>query len=251
MWIRPGIGGGRPARSGNAAGLRTFGRAHADGTNGGRVRHVPPRKGAEKYTTRPRNGDTRGGEYGTLADVDPLEDLLRLLPLEALPRTGWVLAGVPNPETVAAHTLGVALTVLALGPRVLPPLDVDRAVALAVVHDAPEALLGDLPKEGADLLPEGAKAKAEERAAGRLLGPLSAPAMERWTESQARRTREARFTHLCDKLQLGVRLVAYVRAGNAIDRGFRAGLEALDGTEFPPCEELRASILRALPPRSD
>ena len=72
-----------------------------------------------------------------------LEPLLHLLPLDRLPRTGWLLAGISAPESVAAHSLGTALVALSLGPAVRPELNVDRAIALALVHDAPEALLSD------------------------------------------------------------------------------------------------------------
>ena len=175
-----------------------------------------------------------------------LEALEALLPLDRLPRTGWVLRGVSEPESVAGHSLGAALVALALGPEVDPPLDVDRAASLALVHDVAEAWLGDVPKAGAELLPPGAKAQAESRALEGLLGPLSGLAGERGREYLAAETREARFARLCDKLQLGVRLLGYVRAGWRGLEEFRGGLEALDCAEFAPCDELRREILAAL-----
>ncbi len=175
-----------------------------------------------------------------------LEALTALLPLDRLPRTGWILRGVAAPESVAGHSFGTALVALALGPDVAPPLDVDRAVSLALVHDTPEVLLGDIPKAGSELLPPGAKRAAEALALGQVLGPLSAFAQVRGAEFQAGETREARFARLCDKLQLGVRLVGYLRAGQRGLEEFRTGLEALDCAEFEPCEALRIEILTAL-----
>ena len=112
-----------------------------------------------------------------------LDALVALLTLERLPRTGWILCGIPQPESVAAHSFGTALVALALGPAVDPPLDVDRAAILGLVHDTPEVLLGDIPRAGAELLPPGAKAIAEERALRKVLGPLSDLAEERGTYS--------------------------------------------------------------------
>lgn len=172
-----------------------------------------------------------------------IEALLPLLALDRLPRTGWLLAGVPAPETVAAHSLGTGLVALALAARVQPPLDVDRCVALALVHDAPEAWLTDLPRRAAELLPAGAKAEAEARAARGLLEPLSPVALQRFEEYHAGATREARFVRLCDKLHLGVRWVGYRREGHGALDDFAAGLAALACDEFPPCEALRREIL--------
>ena len=175
-----------------------------------------------------------------------LDALLDLLALDRLPRTGWLRAGVPAPESVAAHSLGVALVALAVGPEVEPPLALDRAVALCVIHDAPEAWLGDLPREGARHLPPGAKAAAEASIAEELLSGLSPVALERHREYAGQDTREARFARLCDKLHLGLRLLGYVRAGQGGLEEFGAGLAELDCGEFPPCETLRRALVEAL-----
>jgi putative hydrolase of HD superfamily len=177
--------------------------------------------------------------------VPHLEALLPLLSLDRLPRTGWLVAGVANPETVAAHSLGTALVVLALGPRVAPALDVDRAVSLAVLHDAPEAMLTDLPRSAIECLPSGAKAAGERKAAERLLAPLSALAWQRFEEFRIQESREARFVRLCDQLHLGLRWLGYRREGARVPGGFRSGLEAIACGEFAPCAELCAEILAA------
>jgi len=178
--------------------------------------------------------------------TDRLEALLALSRLDRIPRLGWIQRGVPEPESVAGHSLGTALMALTLGPAVSPALDVDRAVSLALVHDTGEALLGDLPRSARPLLPAGAKAEAEARAVDTLLAPLSALAHERAVEALARETREARFAAVCDRLQLGIQLLAYTRAGQRGLEEFRDGLAALACDEFPPCEELRREILSAL-----
>lgn len=174
-----------------------------------------------------------------------LAALSALVPLGSLPRTGWVIAGVPAPESIAAHSHGVCLLVLALAPRVSPPIDVDRAVALAAIHDAPEALLSDLPRSASALFPEGAKRHAELAAADQLLPPLSPIALERFEEYVSAETREARFSGLCDRLHMGVMLVAYLRAGIRGLSDFADSIAALDCSEFPPCGELQTEILDA------
>lgn len=180
---------------------------------------------------------------------DVLDALLALVPLDRLPRTGWLQHGIAVPESIAGHTIGVAQVALALAPRVEPPLDVDRVVALCLVHDAPEALTGDLPRSASRLLPPGAKRAAEAAAAEQILGPLHSVALERSREYEAQETREARLAKLCDRLQLGVRLLAYLRSGQRGLEEFVATVREVDTTEFPPAAELHAALVSALDER--
>ena len=181
-----------------------------------------------------------------LPSVDLLTALLALQKLEHLPRTGWCQRGIDPPESIAAHVAGVSQVALALAPRVAPAISLGRVLTLVTVHDAPEALLGDLPRTAKKLLPNGAKAEAEERAADELLGALSPEARDAFREYVAGETREARFAQLCDRLQLGLRLLAYLRSGRRGLDDFVAGLERLDAPEFAPCEELREALCRAV-----
>jgi putative hydrolase of HD superfamily len=178
-----------------------------------------------------------------------LHALLALQPLETLRRTGWVLHGIADPETVAGHVLGTCHAILALGPRIDPPIDVERCLALALVHDAPEALIGDLPKSAAELLPKGAKREAEEKAARKVLGGLSPHALALFAEHAGQATREARFARLCDRLQMGVRMVGYGRMGVRGLEEFAATIRALDCSEFAPAAALREEILAEALPR--
>lgn len=194
------------------------------------------------------------GETGKLYGVAPkpvnemslLASLLELQPLEHLPRTGWAARGIPNPESVASHINATCLVALALAPRVQPALDTDRCLALALVHDVPEALIGDLPKAVQALLPDGAKRQAEDAAAQQLLEPLSTVGIERWQEYRSGESREARLVRLCDRLQLGMRLVAYERSGRRDLKDFHSVLRDLDCSEFQAAEELRLEILAEL-----
>ncbi|MEQ1505748.1 MAG: HD domain-containing protein, partial [Myxococcota bacterium] len=70
-----------------------------------------------------------------------VDALLEVVALKALARTGWVRVGVPGPESVAAHSWGVAWLVLALLPDTM---DRERALVYAVIHDLPEVWTGDL-----------------------------------------------------------------------------------------------------------
>jgi 5'-deoxynucleotidase YfbR-like HD superfamily hydrolase len=53
------------------------------------------------------------------------------------------LAGIADPESVAEHSLRVAIVGIALAA--LEGADVGRTAALFVAHDAPETRTGDIP----------------------------------------------------------------------------------------------------------
>ena len=178
---------------------------------------------------------------------DTLEALLDLGSLDALPRTGWLLRGVQPAESVAGHLLGVAHLALALAPRVDSPLDLGRVLAIAVLHDAAEARSGDIPGPAGSRLAPGQKRALESSLADDLLTPLSATARDAFEEFQAQETPEARFIKACDRLQLGVRLVGYERAGwRGLDE-FWDGLDPELFAEFAPCSGLCAELLSSRP----
>jgi putative hydrolase of HD superfamily len=178
--------------------------------------------------------------------LNTLSALISLLALDRIPRTGWALAGVEDPETIAGHVLSTAHLVLALAPRVQPALDVDRAVALTVIHDSPEAWTGDLPKHASELLPHGAKRQLEARAADSLLSGLSQTARARHEEYAGGESRESSFVRLCDKLQLGIQLLVYRRAGRGGLDDFVETLKSLDTSAFAPLAEFHSELLSAL-----
>jgi len=190
--------------------------------------------------------EDKGGDAAPQGVEGALDALLGLLPLDSLPRTGWVLRGVEGPESIAGHALGVAHVALAMAGRVTRdeggPLALGRVLAMALVHDAPEALSGDLPRPATRHLPDGAKAAMERALAEEVVAPLSADAARAHAEYEAQATPEARFVKGCDRIQLGVRLLGYERAG-------RRGLDEFWGTlagefgEFACLEALRAAIL--------
>lgn len=180
------------------------------------------------------------------ASSSHLEALCALLPLDRLPRTGWILRGVGSPESVAGHLAGTAYVALALAGDVDPPLDLGRVLAMALLHDAPEAVTGDLPRGASSALPDGAKAAMEDAVAADLVGALGSKALDHWNEYQTGDSREARFVHLCDKLQLGVQLVGYLRAGQRGLGEFVPAIAALDCGEFPSAARLQSEVLAAI-----
>jgi putative hydrolases of HD superfamily len=66
--------------------------------------------------------------------------------LKHITRAGWLLLGIPQPETVAEHSFRVGIVGIALAA--LEGADVGRTAALCILHDAHETRIGDVPSVG-------------------------------------------------------------------------------------------------------
>jgi putative hydrolase of HD superfamily len=161
--------------------------------------------------------------------------------LKQLPRQGWLDRGVPQlqTESVADHSLGVALLawMAALDAQAAgADLDPARVLALALVHDLPEAEIGDWTPYTAEEVKTlsdddtraaffnerqerssartAAKRVAEQAAIDRLsaeLGPVAGATLTSlWQELVAGESREARFVKQIDRLETFLQSRAYL-----------------------------------------
>lgn len=172
--------------------------------------------------------------------------LLAANALKTAPRTGWALRGVASPESVAAHSHGVALVALLLLEIVPQPLDRARALAMAVLHDLPESVTGDLSLGASRLLPAGAKRAAEERALRELLEgtPCAESWLALWRELEDRHTPESRLVRDADRLDLLLQALVYERTtGNRCLEEFFAHAES-EPFAFAASREVAAALLR-------
>lgn len=173
-----------------------------------------------------------------------VDALLELQILDRVPRSGWMLRGVQDGESVSEHAFHVVVLVWALGRKV-PGIDLLRALELAIVHDLAEVRIGDLPRTAARYLPPGAKHAGEEAALAELLAPVGERGIELYREYHARQTREARLVAACDKLQLMFKVTLYERWGAGGLGEFWQNPANFPDDEFAPVAELFAALRAA------
>lgn len=144
----------------------------------------------------------------------------RIQRLEALPRTGWLVSGVVQPESVAAHAYEVAMIALWLADELDEAVDVERVLRIALLHDVGEALTSDVPLPVKRLLGRDDFRRAETRAVATVV----ADAPSDWTlpvaEYDAAETLEARIVKGADRIQMLARALAYEAAGRGDLRRF-------------------------------
>ena len=145
-----------------------------------------------------------------------LEIILECNELKAIPRMGWRVRGVRNGESVAEHSYAVALIAMLVADRL--DIDIDRAklLKIALVHDLPEHMLGDIHAPATRLLGEDVKEAAELRIIKRLFTGLEAGGkyVELWKEFADRSSVEGKLVRAIDKLEMFTQAYQYECAGN-------------------------------------
>ena len=149
--------------------------------------------------------------------------------LKTLYRQGWLRAGIPRDqcESVAEHTLGVAVLSLFLADAHFPQLDRTKILLLAMLHDFGEIHAGDIVP-GKMTLEE--KHQLEKAAVERVLSklPNGKEYLAVWEEYEACETPEARLVKQVDRLEMGVQASIYEHEGFArLDDFFASTDQAL------------------------
>ena len=126
------------------------------------------------------------------------DQLMTYLGLKDVLRQGWVNAGVPTPESVAAHSWGMAVLALKLCPK---ELNLEHVLKLCLVHDLPEVVVGDLTPDD-----DRTTKTEDERAAMEQLAPEWVALFD---EYEGQSSPEAVFVRSLDKLDMALQAAVY------------------------------------------
>jgi putative hydrolase of HD superfamily len=126
--------------------------------------------------------------------------------LTEIPRFGYILSGVENPEKVSSHSFNVAFLAMVIAPQI-EGIDVNKTIKIALLHDLPESMITDLPLVAKQFF---RKNEAEHEAA-KLLCSDFPKMIELFEEYSNQKTKESLLIHDLDKLQMIVRAIRYKR----------------------------------------
>jgi len=131
--------------------------------------------------------------------------------LKKVSRSGWIRVGVTSPESVADHTFRTALLCMIFSS--LEGLDELKMLQMALIHDLPEVIVGDLtPSEKVK-----ADKNSEEDAMKNLLAFLPKKSRNKyikiWHEYVNGITVEARAVRQLEKLEMALQAKEYEKSG--------------------------------------
>ncbi|MGC9012702.1 HD domain-containing protein [Thermogladius sp.] len=142
------------------------------------------------------------------------DELDRLLALYNIPRAGWLIRGVPAAfaEDVASHSYLVAVLALRIAREARGcggNVDEGKALTMALIHDLPEALTGDIPRPVKERLGD-VVGRLEEEALGKL---GFAHFKDLYAEVESATSVEALLVKIADDLATYLRAVYYLNSG--------------------------------------
>lgn len=169
--------------------------------------------------------------------------------LKVTPRTGWAVRGVPDFESVADHSHGVAFIALLLTDLVPGPFDRAKVLTMAILHDLPESVTGDLSLGGSRLLPTGAKATMEQRAMDEILADHDFGPDWRtfWDEFEHQASLEARLVRDADRIDLLTQALIYERTTGSFQLDEFWQFAPVESFHFTESRELIEGLLARRP----
>ncbi len=134
-------------------------------------------------------------------------------------RRGWIVKKVKEPESVSDHSFRLALLAMVFAER--QKLDVCKSMKMALVHDLPEAICGDVAvriQEELQQMPNKEKEKNEQKAFEKELKLLPEGIAEEFrklfNEFNKRESKEAKLVYELDRLEALFQAKEYEKEGN-------------------------------------
>ena len=138
-----------------------------------------------------------------------MEDIITLIKkagkLKEIKRKGWVKIGIDDAESVACHSYRLTLLVMLIGD--LLHLDTLKMMKMAVLHDIPEIITGDITPNEMD---RQSKLELENESMKDLVGGIADKTYYNlWKEFTQCKSDEARLVWELDKLEMLIQTSEY------------------------------------------
>jgi putative hydrolase of HD superfamily len=175
-----------------------------------------------------------------------LECMAEMHTLTRLPRIGWVMAGVRNPESVSDHCFETAIIAYILAKQIDQPVDLGKVLAMALFHETGEVRITDMPRRSAPYVKKfkrDAEAAATEDILGGVIADSVVPLLE---EMHEQKTLEARLVEAAEELQIIVAAMYYAKEQNGDIAEYRRDAARYDDLGINPARQVADIVSRRL-----
>ena len=147
--------------------------------------------------------------------MESKDALIEALGLKQVVRAGWIKAGVKQPESVAAHSWGMAMLATQLCPE---HLNLQRVLELCILHDVAEVIVGDITPH------DGVTSVEKHRLEVEAIQKMGIVAEDIFDEYELQKTEESKFVRYLDKLDMALQAEIYEGQGLELSE-FKKALE--------------------------
>jgi putative hydrolases of HD superfamily len=149
---------------------------------------------------------------------------LELGQLKRVKRSGWWLAGIKDPETIAEHSYRSAIMARILAE--LEGADVNKVTTMMLIHDIPEARINDLHKVGSRYIDfKKAEKAAFKEQLERLPKKIADEFYSLFIEMGEKKTKEAIIAKDVDLLECAIQAKEY------LDQNYKDAQNWIDNVE--------------------
>lgn len=174
-----------------------------------------------------------------------LECMAELHTLTRLPRIGWIMAGVPEPESVSDHCFETAIIAYMLAQQLDEPVDMGKVLAMALFHEVGEVRLTDLPRRSSPYVKE-FKRQAETRASKDILHGVAENVLPLLEEMHELKTIEARLVEAAEELQIITAAMYYAKENRGDISEYRRDAAKYDALGIKPARAVAEVVERRL-----
>lgn len=174
-----------------------------------------------------------------------LDSFVELSYLTRIKRTGWVLAGVTEPETIADHCFETAMFAYILSKQVDLKLDIGKMLTMALFHEVGEVRITDFPRRAKKYVKKFKRA-AESEAINDIIGELSPELIEILHEFEECKTPEAKLVEAAEELQIIFKALVYAKENRGDISEYRRDIEKYDCKGFDLAKDVSLIIKEKL-----
>jgi len=166
---------------------------------------------------------------------------MELNALTKVKRAGWILAGIPDPESISDHCFETALFAVILSDFIDEKVDLKKVLLMALFHEIGEVRLMDLPRRAGKYVKQ-AKKSAEHEIMLDVLGGITAEIPHLLEEMEKKETPEARLCEAAEELQIIFKALVYAKENRGDASEYRNDVARYDCLGIEPAKKIAELI---------